>query len=55
MLLDLSNAYGQLDRVGMTRLVEVEPALCKTWEEASPHSSPSPRLECPKDTALTRA
>ena len=34
VLLDQSNAYGQLDRVGMTRLVATERTFCKTWNEA---------------------
>ena len=34
LLLDQSNAHGQLDLIGMTHLVSDEPTFCKTWDEA---------------------
>ena len=34
LLLDQSNAYGQLDRIGMMHLVEHDPGFHTTWAEA---------------------
>ena len=58
VFLDQSNAYGQLDHVGMMHLVAQELTFCGLWDEAVYLSASSRlsslRMGCPRGTASAK-